>query len=88
MSHQGPGGGHGVLAAGADAAGKPIATYEDSLKDAIAGTPDQCTAKIQTYVDMGITYFFLIFPDPISSEDLEVFANAVMSRFTQVSGGG
>ena len=77
-----------VLAARADAAGKPIADYEDSLKSAISGTPDQCAARIQIYVDMGITYFFLIFPDPIGSEDLELFANEVMGRFTQVSGQG
>jgi alkanesulfonate monooxygenase SsuD/methylene tetrahydromethanopterin reductase-like flavin-dependent oxidoreductase (luciferase family) len=51
---------------------------------AIAGTPDQCAEQIQGYVDAGITYFFLIFPDPVSVDDLRLFARDVMPRFVAV----
>ena len=37
--------------------------------------------QIQAYVDNGIRYFFLLFPDPISSESLELFAREVMPHF-------
>ena len=59
-------------------------TYRDSLRGAIAGTPDQCAEQIQGYVDAGITYFFLIFPDPVSVDDLRLFAREVMPRFAAV----
>ena len=58
--------------------------YRESLRGAIAGTPDQCAEQIQSYVDAGITYFFLIFPDPVSVEDLRLFARDVMPRFVAV----
>ena len=59
-------------------------TYRESLRGAIAGTPEQCTEQIQSYVDAGITYFFLIFPDPVSVEALRLFARDVMPRFAAV----
>jgi alkanesulfonate monooxygenase SsuD/methylene tetrahydromethanopterin reductase-like flavin-dependent oxidoreductase (luciferase family) len=59
-------------------------TYRESLMGAIAGTPDQCAEQIQGYVDAGITYFFLIFPDPVSVDDLRLFARDVMPRFVAV----
>ena len=71
----------GLLADGADAAGMSVDAYEDSVQKSVIGTPDQSAAKLQTYVDMGVTRFFLIFPDPISSESLEMFASTVMERF-------
>ena len=62
------------------------AAYRDSLAGAIAGTPDQCAGQIQTYVDAGITYFFLIFPDPVSVESIRLFAKEVMPRFAGAQG--
>ena len=62
------------------------AAYRDSLAGAIAGTPDQCAEQIQTYVDAGITYFFLIFPDPVSVESIRLFAREVMPRFAGAKG--
>ncbi len=59
-------------------------TYRESLRGTIAGTPDQCAQQIQSYVDAGITYFFLIFPDPVSVDDLRLFAREVMPRFDAV----
>ena len=57
------------------------AEYRASLSRAIAGTPEQCVEQIQSYVDNGITYFFLLFPDPIPTESMELFAKEVMPRF-------
>jgi alkanesulfonate monooxygenase SsuD/methylene tetrahydromethanopterin reductase-like flavin-dependent oxidoreductase (luciferase family) len=55
--------------------------YRASLAGAIAGTPEQCFEQLRPYVDAGISYFFLIFPDPVMSESLELFAREVMPRF-------
>jgi alkanesulfonate monooxygenase SsuD/methylene tetrahydromethanopterin reductase-like flavin-dependent oxidoreductase (luciferase family) len=60
--------------------------YKASLSKAIAGTPEQCAEQIQRYLDNGITYFFLLFPDPIQSECLELFAREVMPNFNSTSG--
>ncbi len=66
----------------ADAAGMTAAGYRESLGNAVWGTPDQCADKLQAYVDAGITYFFLLFPDPIPTDRLELFASEVMPRFS------
>ncbi len=66
----------------ADAAGMTAAGYRESLGNAIWGTPGQCADKLQVYVDAGITYFFLLFPDPIPTDLLELFASEVMPRFS------
>lgn len=57
--------------------------YRASLSRAIAGTPEQCVEKIRSYVDSGITYFFLLFPDPIPTERLELFAREVLPHFAE-----
>ena len=56
--------------------------YRQSLNKAVAGTPEQCAEQIQRYVDGGITYFFLLFPDPLTTDQLELFASEVMPRFS------
>ena len=71
-----------LVAEGAAAADVSVSDYRASLSRAIAGTPDQCAARIQEYVDAGITYFFLLFPDPIPTDRLELFAREVMPRFS------
>ena len=70
-----------MVAMGAASSGISVDAYKASLANAIAGTPDQCAEQLKGYVDSGITYFFLLFPDPILSESLELFANEVMPRF-------
>ncbi len=65
----------------AQAANLTGAQFQEDLSRYICGTPDQCVRQIQEYVDQGISYFFLIFSDPISSEDLRLFAEEVMPRF-------
>lgn len=59
--------------------------YRASLSRAIAGTPEQCADQIRRYVESGITYFFLLFPDPIPTDSLELFANQVMPRFMEAA---
>ena len=58
-----------------------LRAYKDSLSRAISGTPERCIQQLARYVDTGIRYFFLLFPDPISSGSLELFANEVMPHF-------
>ena len=71
-----------LVSQGAAAANISAAEYRASLSRAIAGTSEQCAEQIQSYVDSGITYFFLLFPDPIPTESIELFAKEVMPRFT------
>ena len=74
-----------VVSEGAAGARVSEDDYRASLARAIAGTPDQCAEKIQAYVDSGITYFFLLFPDPIPTDRLELFAREVMPRFADIA---
>ena len=74
-----------LATAGAADSNRSVADYKESLKRAIAGTPEACVRQIQAYVDNGICYFFLLFPDPISAHSLELFAREVMPHF---DGGG
>ena len=71
-----------------DAAGAnvSVSAYKETLSRAIAGTPEQCIQQLARYVDSGIRYFFLLFPDPISSESLELFAREVMPHFATIEG--
>ena len=70
-----------LVSHGAAAGDVSEAEYRASLSRAIAGTPEQCAERIRTYVDSGITYFFLLFPDPIPTESMELFAKEVMPHF-------
>ena len=74
-----------LVVQGAANANRSEAEYRASLSRAIAGTPEQCAEQIQRYFDSGITYFFLLFPDPIPTEKLELFATEVMPRFATVT---
>ena len=70
-----------LVAQGAAGSNTRVDDYRASLSRAIAGTPDQCIEQIRRYADSDITYFFLLFPDPISSESLSLFAREVMPHF-------
>lgn len=59
--------------------------YKQSLASAVAGTSRVCIEKLESYVEAGIRYFFLIFPDPVSVEDLKLFAREVMPHFESAS---
>ena len=58
-----------------------VSDYKQSISGAIAGTPEQCIQQIESYVQAGIRYFMLIFQDPVSVEDLQLFAREVMPHF-------
>lgn len=58
-----------------------VKEYRESISNAIAGTPEQCIQQLRSYVENGISYFFLVFPDPVPSRDLELFAREVMPEF-------
>ena len=60
--------------------------YKMSLANAVAGTLEQCCEQLQRYVEKGISYFFLLFPEPTSSESLRLFAEEVISRFDSATG--
>ena len=55
--------------------------YRASLSNAVVGTPQRCAEQIQAYVDAGISYFFLIFPNPTPTRGLELFAREVLGHF-------
>lgn len=66
----------------AEEAGMTAAAYQaERLRNALAGTPEQVCDRLQAYVDYGIRYFFVVFPNPAPSETLALFAEEVMSRF-------
>ena len=75
----------GLVSQGAADANTSPDEYRASLSRAIAGTPEQCAEQIKRYVDSGITYFFLLFPDPINTESMELFAREVMPRFAEAT---
>ena len=58
--------------------GVSAAQFRASLGNAVVGTPPQCAAQIRQYVDYGIGWFFLLFPEPIRAAQLDLFATEVM----------
>ncbi|MCH7606756.1 MAG: LLM class flavin-dependent oxidoreductase, partial [Chloroflexi bacterium] len=70
-----------TAARAAASADMTVDAYKQSLKGAVAGTPEECIEKLDSYVAAGIRYFFLIFPDPVSTESLRLFAERVMPHF-------
>lgn len=65
----------------ADKKGLGLDEYKRSLANSLLGTPETCIRKLQDYIDIGITYFFLLFPDPANLDMLRLFAGEVMSSF-------
>ena len=55
--------------------------FRASLGNAIVGTPEQCVEQLRRYVDFGIGWFFLLFPEPVSVGDMELFAERVLPAF-------
>ena len=63
-------------------AGMTAAQYQaERLPNTLSGTPDQVAERINEYVQAGIRYFFVVFPDPAPSETLALFAEEVMAKF-------
>ena len=74
-----------LISQGAASANLAETEYRASLSRAVAGTPHQCIEQIKRYVDNGITYFFLLFPDPIPTESMELFAREVVPAFAETA---
>ena len=67
----------------AEEAGMTAAAYEaERLRDTLSGTPEQICDRISEYVEFGIRYFFVVFPNPAPSETLALFAQEVMAKFS------
>ena len=62
-------------------AGTTPKAFRQSLRGAIAGTPEECRDQIQSLVDRRLTYFFLLFPEPVQVDALNLFAEKVMPYF-------
>ena len=73
-----------VLAEHAARHGMSPEGFRASLGNAIVGTPAQCVEKLRRYVDYGIGWFFLLFPEPVRVKDLELFAGEVLPEFKPV----
>ena len=57
-------------------------SLEDFKKTTLAGTPDECIARLQVYVDLGVTYFMLFFADFPSLDGLRLFAKHVIAKMS------
>ncbi len=53
---------------------------EDFEKGSFVGTPPECAAMLQAYVDLGVTYFMLFFGDLPDINGLRLFAESVAKR--------
>lgn len=51
------------------------------LHNTLSGTSEQVAERINEYVEFGIRYFFIVFPEPTPSETLALFAEEVMAKF-------
>ena len=66
----------------AEQAGMSAPAYRaERLSNTLSGAPEQICERIAEYIEYGIRYFFVVFPDPAPSEMLQIFAGEVMSRF-------
>jgi alkanesulfonate monooxygenase SsuD/methylene tetrahydromethanopterin reductase-like flavin-dependent oxidoreductase (luciferase family) len=59
----------------------PIEAAKQRLAYALVGTPEQCVARLQAYVTLGIRTFFLVFPDLPDLASLRLFAATVLPAF-------
>lgn len=67
----------------ADRAGMTAAHYQsERLQNTLSGTPEQVGERINEFVEFGIRYFFIVFPDGAPKETLTLFADEVMSKFS------
>lgn len=65
----------------ANSRGYSVASAWQRLEHALVGTPEQCVARLQAYIALGIRHFFLLFPDLPDVASLELFAHTVLPVF-------
>jgi len=47
----------------------------------LVGTPEEVISRIEEFIDVGVTYIMMRFPDMMKSEPLQLFADKVMPAF-------
>ena len=52
----------------------------DFEKFSLVGSPDECAAKLQPYLDLGVTHFMLFFGDLPEMNSLRLFAETVLKQ--------
>ena len=57
------------------------AVEDPDWRFAIKGSPRTCGRMLQTYIDLGVTHFTLLFADPSTLKPLQLFANEVIPMF-------
>ncbi len=57
------------------------AADEPDWKFAVKGSPQTCARILQTYIDVGVTHFTLLFADAPTLKPLQLFANEVIPMF-------
>ena len=60
---------------------KPRSLTREQVANEIVGTTDTCVRKIGEYVDLGVSEFLLIFPEPYTVEMLREFSQGVLGKF-------
>ncbi|MFX0096900.1 MAG: TIGR03560 family F420-dependent LLM class oxidoreductase [Candidatus Hodarchaeota archaeon] len=56
-------------------------SVDEYKKGRIHGTPEQCFEIIKQLVDIGFTKFYAVFPELPNTENLEIFAKDVLTKF-------
>ena len=58
-------------------------SIDEYTKPRLVGTPEECIEKLSKYVDAGVTYFILRFPDITEIAPLQLFAEKVIPTFKE-----
>jgi len=51
------------------------------IEENLVGTPEEIVSRIREFIDVGVTYIMMRFPDMIENEPLRLFADEVMPVF-------
>ena len=60
---------------------KPKPLAKEQVMRNVVGTADTCVQRLGDYIDLGVSEFLLIFPEPYRPEILHEFSNEVMNKF-------
>jgi alkanesulfonate monooxygenase SsuD/methylene tetrahydromethanopterin reductase-like flavin-dependent oxidoreductase (luciferase family) len=47
----------------------------------LVGTPEEIVSRIREFIDVGVTYIMMRFPDMMENEPLRLFTDEVMPAF-------
>jgi len=57
------------------------ASKSQFIEGNLVGTPEQIKSRIEEFIDVGVTYIMMRFPDMMKNEPLQLFADKVMPAF-------